>query len=123
MADCWGAVPSTPADGVAAASSAWTADLRGKTLGKELPQAEERKYASLVTVGQERKLAVWGEFDVVHLVAQARIEGASVNTRWVLTRKVIEGSSSAKACLVVQGFQDPDPQQGLGGMAGRVSFR
>ena len=39
----WRALAGSPVDGVDAATSAWTANLCGKTLGKDLSQEEERQ--------------------------------------------------------------------------------
>ena len=61
MEGSWGALPSTPVDGVDAASSAWAADLRGATLDKEPSQEHEQKYAPSVWAAQGRELVAWKE--------------------------------------------------------------
>ena len=108
MKDSWPALPSTPVGGVDAAVSVWTAYPRDRALGEELSQEEERKYAPLAKVAQERELAAWKEFNVFCLVAQATIKKTIVNTRWVWTWEAIGGSTSAEARSVAKGSQDPD---------------
>ena len=46
MEDSWGAPPTSPADGVGAAISAWTADLRDKISGEDLSREGEWEYAT-----------------------------------------------------------------------------
>ena len=108
MKDCRGTQPSSLVDGVDAAISAWTADLGGKTLGKE----------------EDRELAAWKEFDAFCPVAHPSITRTIVDTCWVLTWELIGGGeASAKARFAVKVFQDPDLQRGLVETAGRVSLR
>ena len=64
MKDSWGTSPRAPADGGDAATSAWTADLCDKTLGKEPSREDEQKYAPLEQAAQERETAAWKEYDV-----------------------------------------------------------
>ena len=99
MRDGWGAVPSSPVDGVDAAISAWTANLCGETRGEELSLEEERKYAPPVSVVQQRELADWEEFHACRSVAQAAIKKAITGTSCVLAWRVADGNTPAKACF------------------------
>ena len=48
---------------------------------------------------------------------------ATVDSRGVLTWKLVDGQPPVKAQLAPEGFQDPDPNDGLVETAGCVSLR
>ena len=85
MRESWGAPPGAAVDGVDAAISAWTADLCGKTLGREVSRGDKQRCAPLVRAAQERELAAWKEFNKFDLVAESTVRKSLVDTRWGLT--------------------------------------
>ena len=60
---------------------------------------------------------------VVSVVCFSSLPKSSVDSRWVLTWKMVDGVKSAKARLVAKGFQDPDLQAGLVDTSGCVCLR
>ena len=96
IGNSWSAPPSPPVTGVDAAISASTADLRGKYLGKELPQERNdttRPGGNMRAGWRMRpgenlshKLAALREFDAFRPVAQSTIEKTIAVSRWVKHR-------------------------------------
>ena len=72
MKDSWDALPGATVTGFDAAISAWTADLCNKTLGKELPKAEETEGAPRVKTAQSREDAAWEEFEIFRPMRRGR---------------------------------------------------
>ena len=115
--------PVAPIDGVESAISAWAAFACGKALGQELSAQEEHLHAGLVASAKTKDLDAWGKFKIFTLVCSSSLPKSSVDSRWVLTWKMVDGVKSAKARLVAKGFQDPDLQEGLVDTSGCVSLR
>ena len=81
MKDGWDSLSGAAVDGVDAATSAWTADMCKKTIGKGPSTGEETKYAPQARAAQDRALAPWPEFDVFCPRARANFEKTIVDTR------------------------------------------
>ena len=110
-------------DWVHAAISAWTDDMRRKTVGKEPSKEEETKCPPLVWAAQDRGPANWTEFGASSPAAQANIEKAIVGARRVSTWEIMQGELAVRARSAAKGFKGPDLQQGLAETAGCVSLR
>ena len=74
----WGAPSGAPADGVGAVIAAWTADLCGRTPGKELSTEDERYNAPVVRAPQNVQ-------PVFPPVEASTINKTVVDTRWAST--------------------------------------
>ena len=63
------------------------------------------------------------KFKVFSSVKESDISKAVIDSRWVLTWKMVDGIKKVKARLVAKGFQDPDLTEGLVDTSGCVSLR
>ena len=105
------------------AISEWVADECNRILGQELPREPEAMHADLAEARKQRKLAAWGEFDDISPQNACHVQKQIIQSRWVLTRTMVEGKKCVKARLVAEGFQDPDQKEGLVDTSGCVSLR
>ena len=112
-----------PLDGVESATSAWVAFECEMILGQELSASEEQMHADLVTSAKVNELEAWGKFKVPPPASSSSLSKDTVDTRWVLTWKLVDGQETVKARLVAKGLQDPDLQEGLVDTSGCVSLR
>ena len=65
-------------------------------------------HADLVREGKLRELAAWGKFDVYAQRNACHFSKKAAQTRWVLTRKMVDGEKCVKARVAAKGVQDPD---------------
>ena len=79
--------------------------------------------ADLVNEGEKRELEAWGKLDVFSPHSACAVQKQLVQTRWVLTWKIVEGKKRVTARLVAKGFQDPDLKDGLVETSGCVGLR
>ena len=114
---------SAAAEGVDGVISAWVADECNRILGQELPREAEEMRADLANEGKRRELAARDKFDVSSPLRACKVQTQIVQTRWVLTRKMVEGKKCVKARLVAEGFQHLDLKDGLVETSGCVSIR
>ena len=63
------------------------------------------------------------EFDVFSPREARKVQEQIVQTRWVLTRKMVGGKKCVRARLVAESFQDPELKEGLVDTSGCVSLR
>ena len=70
-----------------------------------------------------RGLEAWGKFKVFSPAKESDISKKVIDSRWVLTWKMVDGIKKAKARLVAKGFQDPGLTEGLVDTSGCVSLR
>ena len=95
------------------AISAGVADECNRVSGQELSPEQDKRHAGLVHEGKLRELAAWEKFDVYSHRAARTVSNEIVQTRWVLTWKMVDDKKKAKARLATKGFQDPDLREGL----------
>ena len=95
------AKPSAAIEDVDGAISAWVADECDRILRQELTLEEAEVHANLATAGKQRELADWREFDVFSPHEACKAQKQIVQTRWVLTWKMVEGKKCVEAHLVV----------------------
>ena len=91
--------------------------------GQEVTLEEEELHADLEEAGKLRELEAWGKFDVFPPREACKEQKRIVQTRWVLTWKMVGGEKCVKARLVAKGFQDPDLKAGLADTSRCVSLR
>ena len=115
--------PSPEVEGVDTAISAWVADECNRVLGKELTDDEVSSHPALAQDAKIKELLAWNTFKVFNPVMATEVNKKVVDTRWVLTWKMVEGKQCIKARLAAKGFQDPDLQEGLVDTSGCVSLR
>ena len=65
-------------------------------------------HAELVAAGMSRELAPCGTFDVSSRYEDGEVRKQIVQTRWVLTWKMVDGKKCVKARPVAEGAQAPD---------------
>ena len=110
-------------DGSENAISAWMAEECNRVLGQELTPDEELQCPEMVQDGKERELNAWKQFNVFSSVDDGSVTKKIIDSRWVLTWKMVDGVKKVKARLVAKGFQDPDLTEGLVDTSGCVSLR
>ena len=88
-----------PLDGVESAISAWVAFACSQTLGQELSVQEEQMHGDLVASAKMKELDAWGKFKVFSPVNPSSLSKNSVDSRWALTWKMVDGVKSVKAHL------------------------
>ena len=104
--------PSATVEGVDGATSAWVADECTCVSGQELPREVKDVHADLVRAGRQQELADWAKSDVISPRNACQAKKRIIQTRWVLTWKMMEGKKCVKARRVIEGFQDPDLKEG-----------
>ena len=80
-------------------------------------------HADLARKSKERELEEWEQLKVHSTVEMGGQSKDVVVTRWALTRKEAEGSTTVKARLVAEGYRGPDLRNGDVDIAGCVSRR
>ena len=86
-----------PLDGVGSAISAWVALACSQTLGQELSAQEEQVHGDLAKSAKMKELEAWGKFKVFSPASSGNLTKSSVDPRWVLTWKMMDGVKSVKA--------------------------
>ena len=109
--------------GLESALTAWEAAHCDRPLRQELPRGDENRFAEEVGAAKNRELDARCKFKVFSPVPWRNVAEGIVDTRWVLTWKLVEGRRAVKARLVARGYQDPDLAAGLADTASCVSLR
>ena len=78
---------------------------------------------ALVNANEGRELAAWKKFEVVEPVKAGTPFGAIVDTRWVLTWKMVGGEKAPKGRLVAKGYQGPILKDGFAETSGFAGLR
>ena len=65
----------------------------------------------------------WRSSRVFKPVKEDTPSKAVADARWALASKMVEGEMDVKARSAAEGYEDPDPKNGLVGTLGRASFR
>ena len=78
------------------AASAWVADERNRVLGQELSPGEEEQHAELVQAAEIKELDAWKKFDFREPRQTGKVSRQIAQTRWVLTRKMVDGQKSSR---------------------------
>ena len=92
-------------------------------LGKNFPGVMKNRFAKEVAAAMNRQMDAWCKFKVFSPVPWRDVAKDMVDTRWVLTWKLVDGKRTVKARLVARGFQDPDLAAGLVDTSSCVSLR
>ena len=108
-------------EGVDGAASAWVADKCNRELGQELSPGGEERHGDLAAKNTE--LGDCKKFDVCEPRNDCDVSRTGVQTRSVLTRKMMDGHKGDKARLVAEGYQDPGLREGIVDTPGCVSLR
>ena len=95
------------------AASARVAGARNRALGRELLPDDEEAHADLAQEAGLRDPTAWKKFDVYAARNVCNVSKKIVQTRLVLTWKMVDAKESVQARLVAKGFQYPDPQRGI----------
>ena len=104
--------PSSLRDGaIDVVSSAKAADACNRFSGQELSPDEERVHDKDVFAAKTRELDAWSQFKVYSSMKPGEVDKEAAGTRWVLTWTVVDG------------YQDPDLEDGLVKASGRVNMR
>ena len=101
--------------------SARFAEERSRVSGQELTKVEECAHADHVRKAKTREVGAWERFKVSSPVKMGAESKEMVDTRWVPTRKEVDGVWTVRARTMAKGYQDPDPSNGNVDIAGCVS--
>ena len=85
---------------------------------QELTESEGRTFSDLVNKAKVRELGAREPFRVFSPAQPGTQSKDLVDTRWVLTRKEVEGEKTVKARKVAKGYQDADLRMGNVDIAG-----
>ena len=108
---------------MAAAISAWVAEGCNRVSGQELSGAEEKSHAAPAKAAEVEVMQPWGSFEVFELLEEQNLTKTVVNTRWVLTWKIMDGRKCVEARLVGKGYWGCDRQEGVADTSVCVGFR
>ena len=89
-------------------------------MGQALTEEEERVQVDLAKLGKARESDSWTRPNVFPPEKMGAQTEDVVDSRWVLTRKEVEGWGAAQTHVLPKGYQRPDPRDGNVGIAGCV---
>ena len=78
-------------EGAGAAETAWTADQRSISLGRELYPVEEKEHAEMDRAAKDRELAAWSKLDVFARAKKGAPSKAVAKARWAIPRGMVNG--------------------------------
>ena len=80
--------------------SARVAEERRRIFGHGSTEEEEKSHKGSVIHAKGCELSAWKQFQISPPIKKGAQSKAIADTRWVLTRKVVDGKKTAKARLV-----------------------
>ena len=106
-----------------AAIPARVADECSRVLEQELSTEEEETYVDPAQEANVKELGAWRNSGVLKQFQERAVSKKIVQTKWVRTYKMMEGTKSIDTRMVAKGYQDPALKKGLVDTSGCVSLR
>ena len=101
----WGTTHASAVEGVDAAISARIAGKYNRVLGQKLTEEEENLHGRLVSAANDKGLSA--------PVRGAAPSKSSVNTRWAIARKIVNGRQYVKTPVAATGYEGPELKEHL----------
>ena len=92
-----------------------------RVLGQGFTEEEEKLHGGLSSAAMEREPNAWENFKALQPPRRRTPSKSVVDTRWALTRRMVDGEKDVKARLVAKSYQEPDPMVGSADTCGRSS--
>ena len=92
-----------------------------RVLGQGFTEEEEKLHGGMPSAAMEREPDAWGNFKALRPPRRRTHSKSVADTRWALTRRMVDGEEDVKARLVAKSYQGPDPMDGSVDTCGRSS--